>query len=65
MRTGIIFALSSLFGAILSFVVLREAFTFIQLIAGSVMLLGIYVLYRCGEQIRELQTWRALNVDES
>jgi drug/metabolite transporter (DMT)-like permease len=49
MRTGVIFSLSSLFGAVLAFVVLREAFTGIQLIAGLVMILGIYVLYRCGE----------------
>jgi len=49
MRTGVIFSLSSLFGAVLAFVVLREAFTAIQLIAGLVMISGIYVLYRCGE----------------
>jgi drug/metabolite transporter (DMT)-like permease len=49
MRTGVIFSLSSLFGAILAFVVLREVFTIIQLVAGLVMILGIYVLYRCGE----------------
>jgi drug/metabolite transporter (DMT)-like permease len=48
MRTGVIFSLSSLFGAVLAFVVLRESFTMIQLIAGSVMIIGIYVLYRCG-----------------
>jgi drug/metabolite transporter (DMT)-like permease len=50
MRTGVIFSLSSLFGAVLAYVVLRESFTFIQLVAGSVMILGIYVLYRCGER---------------
>jgi drug/metabolite transporter (DMT)-like permease len=50
MRTGVIFSLSSLFGAVLAYVVLRESFTIIQLIAGSVMILGIYVLYRCGER---------------
>jgi drug/metabolite transporter (DMT)-like permease len=50
MRTGVIFSLSSLFGAVLAYVVLRESFTVIQLIAGSVMILGIYVLYRCGER---------------
>ena len=48
MRTGVIFSLSSLFGAVLAFVVLREAFTVVQLIAGLIMILGIYVLYRCG-----------------
>ena len=50
MRTGVIFSLSSLFGAALAFVVLGEAFTPIQLVAGLIMLLGIYVLYRCGER---------------
>ena len=48
MRTGVIFALSSLFGVVLAFVVLRESLGIIQLIAGSIMILGIYVLYRCG-----------------
>jgi len=46
MRTGVIFSTSSLFGAVLAFAVLREAFTPMQLIAGLVMLLGVYVLYR-------------------
>jgi DME family drug/metabolite transporter len=50
MRTGVIFSLSSLFGAALAFVVLREAFTPIQFAAGLIMLLGIYVLYRCGKR---------------
>ena len=50
MRTGVIFSLSSLFGAALAFVVLRESFTVVQLVAGLVMILGIYVLYRCGKR---------------
>ena len=50
MRTAVIFSLSSLFGAALAFAVLEEPFNFIQLIAGLVMILGIYVLYRCGER---------------
>jgi len=50
MRTGIIFSLSSLFGAVLAFVVLSEPFTLIQIAAGLVMVVGIYVLYRCGER---------------
>ena len=50
MRTGVIFSLSSLFGAVLAFVVLREVFTFVQLIAGLVMMFGIYVLYSCGQR---------------
>lgn len=48
LRTGIIFSLSSLFGAVLAFIVLRESFTAIQAIAGLIMILGIYILYRCG-----------------
>jgi drug/metabolite transporter (DMT)-like permease len=50
MRTGVIVSLSSLVGAVLAFVVLREVFTFVQLTAGLMMLLGIYVLYRCGKR---------------
>lgn len=50
MRTAVIFSLSSLFGAVLAFVVLGESFNFIQVVAGLVMILGIYVLYRCGER---------------
>jgi drug/metabolite transporter (DMT)-like permease len=50
MRTGVIFSLSSLFGAALAFIVLRESFTVIQAMAGLVMILGIYVLYRCGKR---------------
>lgn len=46
MRTGVIFSTSSLFGAVLAFLVLREPFTAIQLTAGAVMLLGVYVIYR-------------------
>ncbi|MCJ7424681.1 DMT family transporter [Candidatus Bathyarchaeota archaeon] len=46
MRTGVVFSTSSLFGAVLAFAALRESFTPIQLIAGLVMLLGVYVLYR-------------------
>ena len=49
MRTGVLFSTSSLFGAVLAYFVLQEAFSLIQLIAGSVMVLGIYALYRCGE----------------
>ena len=50
MRTGVIFSLSSLFGAVLAFAVLKESFTIIQLIAGLAMIFGIYVLYRCGKR---------------
>jgi drug/metabolite transporter (DMT)-like permease len=47
MRTGVIFSISSLFGAVFAFLVLSEPFNFVQLIAGLVTVLGIYVLYRC------------------
>jgi len=50
-RTGVIFSLSSLFGAVLAFFVLGEPFTWIQLIAGSIMILGIYVVYRCEQRL--------------
>ena len=50
MRTGVIYSMSSLFGAILAFVILREAFTFIQLIAGTIMLLGVCVLILYGKR---------------
>jgi len=46
MRTGIVFSVSSLFGAIFAFVVLRERFTPVQLFAGLVMLFGVYILYK-------------------
>ena len=46
MKTGVIFSTSSLFGAALAFIMLKENFSMIQLIAGFVMLLGVYILYR-------------------
>lgn len=46
MRTGVVFSTSSVFGAMFAFVVLREAFTLIQLLAGLAMLLGVYILYK-------------------
>ena len=45
-RTGVVFSTSSLFGAFFAFVVLREEFTIIQVLAGLLMVLGVYVLYR-------------------
>lgn len=49
MRTGVIYSTASLFGAVLAFAILRETFTFIQLIAGLIMLLGVYILYFFGK----------------
>lgn len=46
MQTGVIFSVSSLFGAFFAFVILREAFSTIQFISGLVMIIGIYILYR-------------------
>ena len=50
MRTGVIYSMSSLFGAVLAFLILREPFSFIQLVAGAIMLLGVYVLILYGKR---------------
>ncbi|MBI5680082.1 MAG: DMT family transporter [Methanobacterium sp.] len=44
-RTGSIFALSSLFGAITAFLVLGEPLTVTQLSFGVLMIIGVYILY--------------------
>lgn len=46
MKTGVIFATSSLFGTIFAFIILREALTLLQVIAGCAMLVSVYVLYK-------------------
>jgi len=46
MKTSVIFSTSSLFGAAFAFIMLRENFSFIQLLAGLVMLLGVYIIYK-------------------
>ena len=46
MKTGVIYSTSSFFGAMFAFMMLREPFTLIQLIAGLLMLLGVYILYK-------------------
>lgn len=46
MQTGVIFAMSSVFGALFSLAILGESLSFIQLFAGFVMIFGVYVLYR-------------------
>jgi drug/metabolite transporter (DMT)-like permease len=48
MRTGVIFSMSSLFGVALAFVALGESFTVLQATAGLLMIVGAYVVYRCG-----------------
>jgi drug/metabolite transporter (DMT)-like permease len=45
-RTGSIFALSSLFGAITAFIVLGEPLTALQVLFGILMLIGVLILYR-------------------
>jgi drug/metabolite transporter (DMT)-like permease len=50
MRTGVIYSMSSLFGAVLAFLILREPFSLIQLMAGAIMLLGVYVLISYGKR---------------
>ena len=45
-RTGSIYALSSLFGAFIAFLVLKEPFTIYQLFFGILMLIGVLILYK-------------------
>jgi len=44
MRTGVIFSMSSLFGAVSAFLILREPISAVQILAGLLMLFAIYVL---------------------
>lgn len=46
LRTGVLFSTSSLFGAFFAFAILREPFSFKQLFAGVIMVLGVYILYK-------------------
>jgi len=46
MKTGVIFSTSSMFGAAFAFVMLKETFSLIQLIAGFTMFLGVYIVYK-------------------
>lgn len=46
LRTGVIFSTSALFGAVLAFFVLSEPFTIVQVLAGVLMIAGVYLLYR-------------------
>ena len=45
-RTGSLFPISSLFGAIFAFIILKEPFTFMQLLYGILMILGVLVIYK-------------------
>jgi len=44
MRTGVIFSMASLFGAVTAFFVLSEPISLVQILAGCLMLLAIYAL---------------------
>jgi len=46
MKTGVIFSTSSIFGAAFAFIMLKETFSVIQLIAGFTMFLGVYIVYK-------------------
>jgi len=48
-RVGSIFPLSALFGAIFAFLILGEPFSFLQLLFGFLMFLGIFILYKNGK----------------
>jgi len=48
-RTGSIFALSSLFGAVTAFIALGEPLTVLQILFGILMLVGVLILYKEGK----------------
>ncbi|HTX61401.1 MAG TPA: DMT family transporter [Methanobacterium sp.] len=51
-RTGSIYALSSLFGAIIAFLILKEPLYYYQLFFGFLMLLGVFILYKNQQKSR-------------
>jgi drug/metabolite transporter (DMT)-like permease len=50
-RTGSIFSTSSLFGAVVAFIILGESLEATQLFFGILMFLGILILYKNGNKI--------------
>ncbi|UCE96537.1 MAG: DMT family transporter [Candidatus Bathyarchaeota archaeon] len=46
MRTGVVFGISSFFGAVFAFLILREPVTAVQTASGVIMLVGVYILSR-------------------
>jgi drug/metabolite transporter (DMT)-like permease len=50
MRAGVIFSMSSFFGAVIAFLILRESFTVVQLVAGAITVAGVYTLYLYGKR---------------
>jgi drug/metabolite transporter (DMT)-like permease len=49
-RTGSLFPISSLFGAIFAFIILNEPFSFMQLLYGILMILGVFLIYKFQEK---------------
>ncbi len=45
-RTGSIYALSSLFGALIAFLILNESLSLYQIFYGILMFLGVFILYK-------------------
>jgi drug/metabolite transporter (DMT)-like permease len=45
-RTGSIYSTSALFGVTFALIILKEPVTIIQALAGLIMVLGVYVLYK-------------------
>ena len=45
-RTGTIYATSALFGAVFALIILKEPLTIAQALAGLVMFVGVYILYK-------------------
>jgi drug/metabolite transporter (DMT)-like permease len=45
-RTGTIYSTSALFGAVFALIILKEPLTIVQALAGLIMVLGVYVLYK-------------------
>lgn len=50
-RTGSLFALSSLFGALFAFTLLKEPFTIAQALFGLIMILGVFIIYKSEKRI--------------
>jgi drug/metabolite transporter (DMT)-like permease len=50
-RTGSLFALSSLFGAVFAFTLLKEPFTIMQALFGILMILGVFIIYKSEKRI--------------
>ncbi len=59
MKTGIIFSTSSLFGALLAFLILQEPLTLIQIAAGFAMFLGVFLLYKEPKELQKTTTCKA------